>query len=248
MVDNLVFVRQLLAADADPDACDESQHTALHHAAGEQGSNEVARELIEMHNANMLAVDKDGLLPFDRAAICDDERDQNICDCLLQLYGNKATQYHGRLALHVILRSAEYSFSEERGFHPPLLSLRIRLPLGKYFVKLSKARTYLRFSDAALIRNQDDSGKLPIHIACEAKAPVELLVLLVEMDPATLQIAEHTGSLPLHVCCCGAVDDSSVCLLVEQGGVGTLAARNHKGALPLHNLVASTNPPVGCVQ
>ena len=64
MVDNLVFVRQLLAADADPDACDESQHTALHHAAGEQGSNEVARELIEMHNANMLAVDKDGLFPL----------------------------------------------------------------------------------------------------------------------------------------------------------------------------------------
>jgi hypothetical protein len=37
-------------------------------------------------------------------------------------------------------------------------------------------------------------------------------------------------------------------VLVEQGGGGTLTARNHKGALPLHNLVASTNPPLRTVQ
>jgi hypothetical protein len=35
---------------------------------------------------------------------------------------------------------------------------------------------------------------------------------------------------------------------VEQGGAGTLAARNHNGALPLHNLLASTNPSLRTVQ
>jgi hypothetical protein len=36
--------------------------------------------------------------------------------------------------------------------------------------------------------------------------------------------------------------------LVEQGGVGTSSARNHKGALPLHALIASKNPSLRTVQ
>ena len=35
---------------------------------------------------------------------------------------------------------------------------------------------------------------------------------------------------------------------VERGGVVTLAARNHQGALPLHVLCGSTNPSLGTVQ
>ena len=38
------------------------------------------------------------------------------------------------------------------------------------------------------------------------------------------------------------MDYSSVRYLVEQGGVGTLAARNREGALPLNLLCGSTNP------
>ena len=103
-----------------------------------------------------------------------------------------------------------------------------------------------------MIHKRDKSDKLPIHIACEANTPVEVLSMLVEMDRATLQIADRTGSLPLHLLCCNSAttptDDVSVRYLVEQGGVGTLTARNHKGALPLHNLVASTNPTLRTVQ
>ena len=78
--------------------------------------------------------------------------------------------------------------------------------------------------DTELVRNHDESGKLPIHIACRNKAPVEVLVLIVEMDFSTVRF------------------------LVEQGGVGTLAARNQDGALPLHNLCGSTNPSLRIVQ
>ena len=75
--------------------------------------------------------------------------------------------------------------------------------------------------------------------------------MLVEMYPAALQIADHTGSLPLHLLCCNdtmPTEYASVCYLVEQGGDGTLAARNHNGSLPLHNAVASTNPSLKTVQ
>ena len=83
-----------------------------------------------------------------------------------------------------------------------------------------------------------------IHIACRSKAPVKFLAVVVEQDAATLHMTDYTGALPLHECCCGAVDDSSVRLLVEHGGVGTLAARDQESALPLHLLCGSTTPAI----
>ena len=77
---------------------------------------------------------------------------------------------------------------------------------------------------------------------------VEILAMLVEQDPTSLQIADSSGNLPLHECCSGSVDYSSMRYLVNQGGVGTLAARNHQGALPLHVLCGSTNPSWRTVQ
>ena len=234
-------MRLLLAAGVDLlNARDNWQQTALHYAA-ENGSIEVVRELIEEHNADMLAVDNNGDTAFDQAVRA--RKDETV-DCFLQLFGNKVAQAHGRLALHVILRAAKYQF------YPPMLLPLTILPLGK--LKLHHLRTQLNYPDAELIRNRDDSGKLLIHVACEANALVEVLSMLTEMNPAALQIADHTGSLPIHLLCCSLTTPTekyaSVRYLVEQGGVRTLAARNHKFALPLHNFVASNNPPLRTVQ
>lgn len=43
-------------------------------------------------------------------------------------------------------------------------------------------------------------------------------------------------------------NDASVRYLIEQGGVGTLAARNRDGALPLHVLCGSNRPTLRTVQ
>ena len=99
-----------------------------------------------------------------------------------------------------------------------------------------------------MIRNQDQSGKLPIHIAGRTHAPVEVLSGLLELDSATLQIADFSGALPIHECCSGVVELSCLRYLVEQGGVGTLSARNHEGALPLHIFCRSTNPSLTSLQ
>ena len=99
-----------------------------------------------------------------------------------------------------------------------------------------------------MIGNRNDKSKLPIHMAYEANTPIEVLALLVEMDPNTLQIADHTGSLPLHLLCCSSTTPTEyriVLCVLEQGGIGTLASRF---ASPLHNLVASTNPTLRTVQ
>ena len=206
---------------------------------------DAVRELILHHNADMFAVD--GLLctPFDVA--CDwGWGSRATVIALIEMYGNQMMADHGRLALHEILTAAKYSYPENRPFRSPLNPLRIQLPLGT--LAMQHWRTLFQVLDMELIGNRDDEGKLPIHIACRKNAPMEVLSVLVELDPAMLQISDYTGALPLHECCCGSVDYSSVRYLVEQGGVGTLAARNHQGALPLHSLCGSTNPPWRCVQ
>ena len=262
---SFVSMRLLLAAGAVVEARDMKQQTALHYAAdnglvdgvyyppGWRSKDVVVRELIEVHNADMLAVDEDGKTPFDLAGEgIHTLREYAVAICFLQLYGNKMTRDHGRLTLHAILCSAVYSYDDDDDdWHPPLNPLRIILPLGKLASgHLRSLLHYLNTLGTEMIR--DDSGNLPIHISCESNAPVEILSLLVEMDPATLHIADSTGSLPIHLLLCNSsttpTDYDCVRYLVEQGGVGTLAARNHKGALPLHNLVASMNPPLRTVQ
>ena len=233
---NLESARLWLAAGVDIEARDESQETALHSAAY-RGYEEM-RELVLEHNANIFALDQNGNTPFDMAC---------RFDFLIGIYGRKLTQDHGCLAFHEILGNAEYTFIHIDKFHPPLKPLQqIRLPLGK--LTLNYFRTLLSAIDTNLIRNRDENGKLPIHIACRNNAPVEVLAMLVENDAATLHIADNAGALPLHEICCGEVDDSSVRYLLEQGGVGTLTARTREGALPLHVLCGSTNPSLRTVQ
>ena len=81
--------------------------------------------------------------------------------------------------------------------------------------------------DVQLLRIRDDSGKLPIHVACQTSTPLDCLAALVNRDAATLQMTDHAGALPLHEYCsrCDMTRDwgSALRLLVERGGIGTLA-------------------------
>ena len=213
---DLRLVQRLLAAGVDVNARTGILRTALHYAVF-YCDIEVVRELIVLHNANMFAVDKNGETPFDAAQSIEYSRGEHAL--LIDCYGNKLTVEHDRLALHAVLGAAKYSFLEDYTFHPPKNPLRIHLPLGKLTWQQFRTLLLSTLDANALIHNRDESGTLPIHMACRNKAPVEVLTLLVEIDPATLHMADYcTGALPIHECCCDAVDDSSVRFLVEQGG------------------------------
>ena len=227
------IVRRLLAADVPVEARDMEERTALYHAAS-CCNTAVVRELIVAHNANMFAVDQNGKTPFNWTA-----RHDEIRAALMECYSNKLTQEHGRLALHALLADTEYSF---------VLALQIRLPLG--MLTLQHFLALLSTVDTELIRNRDESGQLPIHMACQSMAPVEVLALIVQHDTATLQMADHKGELPIHSLCSSGmpVEHANVRFLVEHGGVNTLAARNQEGALPLHLLCGSTIRSLRTVQ
>jgi ankyrin repeat protein len=169
---NLGIVRRLLAAGVTVDARDKINCTALHHATMDCNV-ETMRELIVEHNANVCEVGENGMkTPFDLVLRNNSASERYAL--LIERYGNKLSQEHGRLA------------HEDSCCRPPLNNLTIRLPLGK--LTLQHFRTLLTTLDAELIRNRDDSGKLPIHMACRNKAPVDVLAWIVEHDAATLHI------------------------------------------------------------
>ena len=235
---NLDILRRILAAGVDVEAHNQYQQTALHFAAG-SGKIDVVRELILEHNANLFAADEDGVTPLDWAHRAGRSV---VVAFLVEVFCNKMLQKNGQLALHNILCAAKYTFVEPYFFRPPQNVVRLCSPLGRLTHTIF--RSVVHSFDIALIHHRDDKGRLPIHIACQTKAPVEFLSILVELDPATLYIADHgTGSLPIHwLLSYGNTlpEYDSVRYLVEQqpGGVGTLAARNNRGALPLHAAVA----------
>ena len=231
------IVRLLFDAGVNMDARDDDRQTALHRAA-RYNRLDVVRELI-LHNANMCPLDRNGKTPFDVAYIA--ANSESTAEFMFEMYNNRLSQGHeAHLALHGILRIAEYSFynfeTDGDRVHPPLHPLRVKIPLGN--VDWKYMRTLLLSVDEELLRRRDDNGRLPIHIACQTNAPVEVLATLVERDTATLLMADYTGELPVHDCCrCyrGATHCvNALQYLVDCGGVGTLAARNRDGALPLH--------------
>ena len=232
----------LLTAGVDLDAREYRGRTALHCAA-EDGRIEVFRLLILNHNANLFAVDQDGNTPFDLLCRHDWNPAPDV-EQFLAICGNKMTREHGRLALHAIFGAAKYSLAPFNEFRPPLNPLRVCLPLGK--LTPEQFRILLQHIGMDLLYHRDDSGRLPIHLACRNNAPVEVLALMLALDSTTLHVADHTGRMPIHECCRGGtVDHSSGCKPVEPaagGGVGTLAARNREGPVPLNFLCESTHP------
>ena len=251
---HLDVVRLLLAAGVNVEVGDEYNRTALHWAAME-GSIDVLRELF-LHNAIMCPIDKHGWTPFDVALAW---KRGEVTEFLIQSYSDRFLSQQdevGRLALHALLRTAEYTFAERREFvefFTPLHPLQVKIQLGT--LEWMHFRALLLSVDEELFRIRDDSGKLPIHVACQTNAPVEVLAALVDRDSATLHMADHAGALPLHEYCCGyttSVCTSALRYLVERGGVGTLAARNREGAVPLHVLcgasMTATRPPLLAIQ
>ena len=75
----------------------------------------------------------------------------------------------------------------------------------EFFFTLSLPKRYFRTLimsvDVQLLRIRDDSGKLPIHVACQTSTPLDCLAALVDRDAATLQMTDHAGALPLHEYC-----------------------------------------------
>ena len=218
-------VRVLLDAGADIQARNSTGGTALH-SASLAGHLEVVRELVRK-GADISAKSRYGNTPFDYSI-----GQPAVKEFLLQHYRENIFASEGSRSLLTILKQGNYSHDYDQvvlmigavGTHE-LLSM------FRYFVE----------QDPDCIRERDHNGDLPLHVACRnaGRKPTlfQAIQYLVEQDPATLHISNNEGALPIHLACQSGASLQAIKYLVEEnGGAGTLCARDSNGALPLHVL------------
>jgi len=108
---------------------------------------------------------------------------------------------------------------------------------------LSKAvlMTHPPFSEddtTNIINNTSYSGRLPIHLACDTNAPIEIIQWLLEHDKTdnkrSILQRDKWGDLPIHTAC-SRKDTSVVKLLLESDSDNkTIMIKDNDGALPIH--------------
>ena len=185
--------------------------------------------------ADIFSMSDEGKTPLDQA---NRKGRKEVAEYLLELYEEKVLDQEGQLSLHAVLGDATNLENNE-----------VQLPIGAVSVdELLTLLESIHSQDPDAIRRQDRNRALPIHIACRANAPIQVLCFLVGEDASTLFMVDSAGSLPIHAACrgCGASLEK-IKLLIEKGDVGLLRARDNQCALPLHVLCQS-QPSVDVVK
>ena len=210
----------------------EDNETPLHWACW-SNQFDVVKELVQ-RGADIFVKGEDDESPFDQAKSYEATE---VAEYLLERYKEKVWKREGGLSLHAILREATN-----------LESNKVKLPVGTVTVdELLTLLVSIHSQDPDAIHTQDGNRALPIHIACRANSPIEVLRFFVDQDMATLYMMDNTGALPIHNACRGGASLEKFKYLIEKGGVGTLCARDNNAALPLH-ILCQSKPSVDVVK
>jgi len=199
---------------------------------------EVARFLVEQ-GAGLCAVCGQGETVFDCVFLASVVRARldalrNFVDFLLRTYAAKIAGHEDTLAIHSILQTATF------------LGDRVHLPLGRLVV-VHFTRLLGLFPDSSFSR-RDDDGALPLHVACEKGAPVEIVRPLLLRHAAALHMRNNSGDLPLHAACRAAAAAEPLIRFLAEQDPNAVEAPNNDEALPLHLLCGSSRPTLRAVK
>lgn len=90
----------------------------------------------------------------------------------------------------------------------------------------------------AVMMTNDDSLRLPIHLACDKSAPTECIKWLLDSDTQkkSISVPDQWGDLPLHTCCSRVENAVELVRLLLESDVykTTLFVKDKQGYLPLH--------------
>jgi len=235
---HLPVVRALLDAGAEVNIKDSTGCSPLHHACNycDNGGQHLAvvQDLVQ-RGADICMKNNRSGTPLDFAHGA-------VGEYLLERYIEMLFAREGNCSLHWVLRKTQWT----RGWHPiASFELANFSTLGRFIFIL---RTIMG-RNATLIRGRDDNGKMPLHVAASSTdVPFSVLKFLIDQDETVLQIASGSGSLPIHYLVRQSYYRYTsfvalLKLLVERGGVGTLAVRDSQGNLPLHVLCKNHRHP-----
>ena len=233
-------VRYLLNAGADPlSRC--GGYLPLHFAC-DGGDMDTVRVLVYSHPYSIFVKTTDGKTPLDEAK---SQGQTPIVDFLLYRYESTVVEQQGRCFLHSVLRGAKYS-TNANGTG----GIKVLLPIGTLDLEqmLNLLASLIHRSPALLQTFDDENGDTPLHIACETRAPVEVVRPLVEIGGAgTLQQRDANDALPIHAACRAGASIEVILFCINNGGVETFLTLDGNGSLPLH-LFCGSGPSVQAVR
>ena len=206
----------------------------MHKACVEYGVNlGTVRVLFDDYPDAIYKVGNDGRLPIDLAEI---RRD----------IAAEETEAVGIVAFLTeqlaLVNKAKMETSNQLPLHSALCDRNISLGSIKLIVK----------DFPASIHTSNHEGLLPLHIAC-ARASVDIVKYLVELDASHLSVCDIEGKFPLHLSCDTSNHDVIKYLLEKN--VSSISERTTTGMLPFHLLCLSaeikedvTNESLECTE
>ena len=90
----------------------------------------------------------------------------------------------------------------------PLLRISYKLP------PLDIIQIIVKYAPEVL-KMKDDTGVLPIHLACESRVSLEVIQALITASPDTIKIEDSRGRLPIHWACFNHAAPNVLNLLIE---------------------------------
>jgi hypothetical protein len=90
----------------------------------------------------------------------------------------------------------------------------------------------------AAAQDPDNSGALPLHIACQYHKSASVAEYLIVLDPNTLTAVDEDGNTALHYACRGANYDV-ITLLLEKYDAPFVSKQNFHQKLPIEFLFES---------
>jgi len=217
--------------------------TALHSAVEKRhGDGPTAEALVQeltKWGADISFHDLGTRTPFDAAL---KNGATKLCRILLNAYRDQVLERKEAISLSIPSSEKQCTkISRKTGISMRLCILFVSDFLLARLQLVGSTLCYVHSFDTELVRSRNPiTGFMPVHVACSQGAPVEILQILVNLDPEALQTPSRAGALPLHLACSrGRADLCTLQYLVDHGGVATLRARDREGALPLHRLLGA---------
>ena len=90
------------------------------------------------------------------------------------------------------------------------------------------------------IREIDNRGMMPLHIACQYRVSPAVVEYLINLNEVTLGAVDEEGNAALHYACCGA-NHAIIALLLDRYGSISVSKRNAHKQLPIDLLLQSKN-------
>eukprot|EP00984_Skeletonema_dohrnii_P017206 scaffold7783_cov85-Skeletonema_dohrnii-CCMP3373.AAC.7 len=82
------------------------------------------------------------------------------------------------------------------------------------------------------VQSPDNSGLIPLHVACVHHDSVKVVQFLIGLDATTLDAVDREGNTALHLACRNGRHDN-IALLLDKFDAVSVSKRNARGKLPI---------------